>query len=105
MHEWWIYLCRIVIAVSMGCFVAGWIICAKIQSDAISQPQIAQGEYVHPLPIKRGYTHYITAEQHAMLEIWRPIIMGSWVFGLIGFIALGALDDARRHSDELHEPF
>jgi len=104
-HEWWINLCRIVIAVSMGCFVAGWIVCAKIQSDAIDQPTVSQGEYVHALPLKRGHTRYITAQQNAMLEIWRPILMGSWVFGLIGFIALGAIDDARRHSEELHEPF
>lgn len=104
MHASWITLCRVVIVVSLGCSVVGWLVCAKIQAEAANQPQQAQGEYVHALPVKRT-THYITADQHAKLTVWRTVIMGSWVFALGGFIALGALDDARRHSHKLLEPF
>lgn len=109
MHTWLIHLCRIVIAVSLGAFVVGWIVCAKIQSDALGQPLQAQGEYVHPLPMKRAPDRYITADQHQMLSLFRPLVMVSWMFGLVGFLAMGAVDDARRDRERKHddvlEPF
>jgi hypothetical protein len=109
MHNWVINLCRIVIAVGMGSFVAGWIVCAKIQSDALDQPLQAQGAYIHPLPMKRAPDRYITQDQQQMLTIFRPVIMVSWIFGLAGFLVVGAVDDARRDRkrkhDDVLEPF
>jgi hypothetical protein len=109
MHGWIIFFCRIVIAISMGAFAGGWIICAKIQSDALDQPLQAEGQYIHALPMKRAPDRYITESQQQMLSIWRPVIMSSWVFGLIGFIVMGAMDDARRDRERKHddvlEPF
>lgn len=99
MQAWTIYICRVVIAVSAGAFVAGWIVCGTIQGDALYQPTKPEGEYVHELPFKRSHSRYITTSQQQMLDTWRPIIVGSWIFAFIGMAGIGILDDARRDAE------
>lgn len=102
MHAWLLFLCRITVAVSIGCFSTGWALSAEIKAAALEQPLTPTGSYVHPLPVKHGPVRYITADQQMMLAILRPTMMASWIVALIAFVVIGARDAAR--PDIEHEP-
>jgi hypothetical protein len=104
MYAGWMKLCKVVVAMSMAAFVAGWVVNAKVSTDALDQPQQAEGIYEHPLPTKRGHKpHYLTNDQKMLLDFWQPVMMGAWIFAFAGFVTLGALDDARRDAEKAKE--
>lgn len=90
-------LCRIVIAASVGCFAAGWVVGAWIVSDAIDAPA---GIYDRPLGLMRSdRVRYITVQEEQVMAVVMPGMFASIAFAMVAGVLMGALDEARRDEE------